>query len=84
MNKVYLPTTLEGKMFRASEECGEVVHVLGKCLRFGLDDYHPKTGLLNVDALMAEVADLRHALNELEKVVTDENRPLCIYKISER
>lgn len=42
-----------------AEECGEVAQVVGKCLRFGVDDYHPKTGNVpNIELLRREFNDL--------------------------
>jgi len=40
------------------EECGEVQQVVGKSLRFGIHDYHPKTGEENWLRLTEEVGDL--------------------------
>jgi hypothetical protein len=42
-----------------SEECGEVVQVLGKIGRFGENDFHPKTGSIpNIELLSNELNDL--------------------------
>ena len=40
------------------EEAGEIAQVVGKGLRFGLDDANPKTNVLNRDLLKAEVHDV--------------------------
>jgi len=45
-----------------SEECGEVIHIIGKILRHGLDSYHPKSGDINRILLEAELGDLTHAV----------------------
>ena len=37
------------------EECGEVARIASKCLRFGLDDFHPKNGERNREALAEEL-----------------------------
>lgn len=42
-----------------AEEAGEVVQAVGKILRFGLDDKHPKTGdVPNRELLAREIDDL--------------------------
>ena len=40
------------------EECGEIQQIVGKSLRFGILDYHPKTGEQNWSELKKEVHDL--------------------------
>lgn len=40
------------------EECGEVVQVVAKCHRFGLDGVNPVDGSTNRDRLSAEIGDL--------------------------
>lgn len=47
-----------------AEECGEVLRIVGKCLRFGLDDYHPVNGFPNREALEIELGHLA-ALTEI-------------------
>lgn len=39
------------------EECAEVQHITSKVLRFGNDDFHPVTGVVNRDAMSAELID---------------------------
>jgi NTP pyrophosphatase (non-canonical NTP hydrolase) len=42
-----------------SEECGEVSQVIGKILRFGINDSHPKTGdIPNKQLLKDELNDI--------------------------
>ena len=41
-----------------AEECAEVIHVISKIRRFGIDDKHPKTGIPNHVKLNLEVDDL--------------------------
>jgi len=41
-----------------SEECGEVVQVAMKMMRFGVNDVNPKTGDSNIDMLEDELVDL--------------------------
>lgn len=40
------------------EECGEVVQVVAKCHRFGLDGVNPLDNSINKDNLAAEIGDL--------------------------
>lgn len=41
-----------------TEEAGEVSQLVGKCLRFGIQDYHPKTGSIpNIELLENEIND---------------------------
>lgn len=41
-----------------SEECGEVVQMIGKAHRFGSQDYHPATLVQNWPAIQGEVHDV--------------------------
>ena len=42
-----------------AEECGEATQMAGKCLRFGIDSYHKKTGnISNMELLRREVNDI--------------------------
>ncbi len=40
------------------EECAEVIHIANKSLRFGLEDFHPHTGVKNREALVQEIGDV--------------------------
>ena len=56
-----------------AEECGEVVQIVGKILRHGLNSYHPDAGhpdanLSNREMLACEVSDLRAAVEIAERV----------------
>ena len=42
----------------AQEECAEVIHMICKCKRFGIDNTHLKSGLQNRQRLTEEVGDL--------------------------
>lgn len=50
-------TRKELLLTQLSEECGEVVQVVSKSLRFGLDDYH-EIPPANKEKLHAELTDL--------------------------
>lgn len=41
-----------------AEECGEIVQIVSKALRHGLDFHHPDTGETNRAAIMREIGDL--------------------------
>lgn len=45
-----------------SEECGELVQIIGKTMRHGLDSYHPVTKETNRRALTREMGDVRAAM----------------------
>ncbi len=45
-----------------AEEAAEVIHVVGKILRFGLFNYHPTTRETNRDQLARELRDLEVAI----------------------
>jgi hypothetical protein len=72
MNPKFLPKTFDGQVDRLTEETGEVIEIAGRVLRvvgktgrFGLDSYHPGGGLNNAALMLSEMADLRHAMNEV-------------------
>lgn len=44
-----------------AEECGEVIQIVGKILRHGLDSHHPVT-LSNRNALVNELTDVKAAM----------------------
>jgi hypothetical protein len=78
MNPRFLPNTLDGKIVRITEESGEVIEVIGKCMRvvgkigrFGIDSTHPSGGPNNAALLLSELADLRHAISQVENSITD-------------
>lgn len=48
-----------------AEESGEVSQVIGKIIRFGLYDHHPKHELNNLELLRLEVHDLIGAYQAL-------------------
>lgn len=49
-----------------SEECGEVIQIIGKILRHGYDSYHPDDpGVTNRDLLGKELIDLAAVESEM-------------------
>jgi NTP pyrophosphatase (non-canonical NTP hydrolase) len=66
MNEKYLPQDPAGRMARLVEECGEVLQALGKAVRFGMQNSHPKGGPNNREALLLELDDLIHAANAVK------------------
>lgn len=62
-----MPRTPERKLVHLMEECAEVTHVAAKILRFGLDNYHPKTRISNRIRLFEELADLKVAIVKVER-----------------
>lgn len=66
MKEEYLPDTLEGKLIHVVEECAEVTKCITKIQRFGLHNRHPKKTVNNVEALRAEVQDLKRSWLRLD------------------
>ena len=52
--------------WQLAEECGELVQILSKIQRFGIDYKHPETGRSNKDHLIQECADVRVFIEELQ------------------
>jgi NTP pyrophosphatase (non-canonical NTP hydrolase) len=46
------------RLGKTTEECGELVAMLGRSICQGLDGVDPKTGEVNIDALAKESADV--------------------------
>jgi NTP pyrophosphatase (non-canonical NTP hydrolase) len=40
------------------EECAEVIQIISKCRRFGINEKHIKSGLVNREYLTNEIGDL--------------------------
>jgi hypothetical protein len=63
---------------KAIEECGELLAALGKSLRWGWLSVNPdlpiKEQETNVEWIKREMADVRHALDNLEKEMQTEAR----------
>ena len=69
MKVKYLPTTLSGKIAHVEEESSEVISIIAKIHRFGLESEHPDTKEPNRAALRREMRDLKFAITRLEKIL---------------
>lgn len=50
---------------RLIEECSELIQIIAKAKRFGLDSHHPKDpSKTNRDLILAEMEDVRDAISE--------------------
>lgn len=80
MTPEYLPQTPAGRMARLTEECGEVLQIVGKIGRFGLDSRHPTTAFAkpNSELLLAEIADLEHALYAVKQDIYAHQRTTAL------
>lgn len=64
MKPQYQPHMLEQKLGYLVEECGEVLHAIGKTQRWGLDSYNPEPGAskeTNRNWILRELTDLETA-----------------------
>lgn len=71
----YRPKNAHDALVRIAEECSEIQYIVCKGLRFGIYDYHPKTKVMNMDALLAEVSDLKEAVNDFLRLNNDIKYP---------
>lgn len=51
-----------------AEEAAEVIRIKSKCIRFGMDDFHPKNGLSNRESLAEEIG---HFIAMVDILVTN-------------
>jgi hypothetical protein len=79
MHAEFLPTGLAGKFGRLVEECAEVLLAIGKIERFGLDSVNPlipeDQRVTNRNALLGELSDLEHAIEEVRQEVKPPEAP---------
>lgn len=47
------------------EEASEVIQIICKIQRFGLNNYNPKNGKVNEECLISEIGDLLHCIDKL-------------------
>lgn len=54
-------------LVRLAEECAEVIHIICKIQRFGIENYHPKdpNKTPNVYLLRGEISDLETVIDEV-------------------
>lgn len=69
----YRPNKLDDALARVAEECSEVIKIVCKAQRFGLNDHHPKKQKRNVDLLLEELNDVQEAANDLFRILNDMN-----------
>ena len=76
MNEKYLPNTFEGAMWRMAEECGELLHILGKTGRFGIHSHNPDLPpdyqVPHYLVIFDELNDVEHAVSVLRFFLTQE------------
>ena len=48
------------------EECSELIQIICKIKRFGIDNYHPVTKEKNIDLVKSEIADVKEAIKRFE------------------
>lgn len=66
MDQRYMPKTPAERLAHLTEECGQVLTIIGKAGRFGMDSHHPADmrnhPARNGDMLLYELNDLMHAI----------------------
>jgi phosphoribosyl-ATP pyrophosphohydrolase len=62
----------EQNLEHLAEEAAEVIRIKAKCLRFGLDDFHPKNGHINRVSLAYEIGHFLYIVMLLvhHKIIT--------------
>ena len=73
MKPEYEPKTTDQCLGYLVEECGEVLHAVGKTQRWGLHSANPEIPLReresNADWILRELRDLRRAINKVERAL---------------
>lgn len=76
MDPKFLQKGFDKRLSRVMEECGEVVGAAGKLQRFGPHSVNPylkpEEQVENIDWLISEMNDLKHAISELEEAIQEE------------
>lgn len=72
MHNDLLPTTIEGKLARLTEECAEVIKCVSKGTRFGWSRHtHNGVEYDNLTDLQEEMKDLEHAIIAVRNISLD-------------
>jgi NTP pyrophosphatase (non-canonical NTP hydrolase) len=56
---------------RICEECSEVIKIVCKAQRFGLNDTHPIKGKRNIEMLKEELADVEIATADFFRILSE-------------
>ena len=69
MKPEYEPKTVDQKLGYLVEECGEVLHGVGKALRWGLESSNPELPpeqrVTNRNWILRELVDLQNAIDKV-------------------
>lgn len=65
----YRPTKLDDALVRIAEECSEVIKIVCKAQRFGLNDLNPKKNQTNINLLMLELEDVETAKDDFLRIL---------------
>lgn len=66
----YRPRKLDDALARIAEECSEVIKIVCKAQRFGLNDHHPKKGRRNIELLAEEIEDVKTAYADFISILS--------------
>ncbi len=67
----YRPTKLDDALSRIAEECSEVIKIVCKDQRFGLNDTHLIKQKRNVELLREELADVETAAVDFFRILQE-------------
>lgn len=67
----FRPTKLDDALSRISEECSEVIKIVCKAQRFGLNDTHPAKGKRNIELLSEEMGDVENAYRDSLRILRE-------------
>jgi NTP pyrophosphatase (non-canonical NTP hydrolase) len=67
----YRPTKLDDALTRITEECSEVIKIVCKAQRFGLNDTHPAKEKRNIELLKEELADVETAAADFFRILSE-------------
>ena len=70
-NELYRPKKLDDALSRISEECSEIIKIVAKAQRFGLNDTNPAKKRKNIDLLCDELSDLEDAREDFFKILRE-------------